>query len=79
MVDGLLQQQVQFDLEALEAASGRKLGAGERQDIAAAQLRAHRYTFLVSGLLQKNFQATVEQLSPAAAEAIRGMAHALSA
>lgn len=79
MVDALLQQQVQFDLEALEAASGRKLGASERQDIAAAQLRAHRYSFLVSGLLQKNFQATVEQLSPAAAEAIRGMAQQLSA
>lgn len=79
MVDGLLQQQVQFDLDALQAASGRKLGTSERQDVATAQLRAHRYAFLVSGLLQKNFQATVEQLSPEAAASIRGMASALSA
>src|ERR1700733_11396682 len=35
-IDGLLQQQVQFDLTALEGASGRKLAAGERADIAAA-------------------------------------------
>lgn len=79
MVDGLLQQQVQFDLDALQAASGRKLGVSERQDIATAQLRAQRYTFLVSGMLQKNFQAIVEQLSPEAAASIRGMASALSA
>jgi hypothetical protein len=78
MIDGLLRQQVQFDLDALEAASGRKLGAVERQDLTVAQTRSHRYAFLVSGLLQKNFLATVDQLSPGAADSMREMARALS-
>jgi len=77
-IDGLLQQQVQLDLSALEAAAGRTLGEDERKAIAVAQLRAYRYTFLVSGLLQKNFLGTVEQLSPSGAESMRAMARALS-
>jgi hypothetical protein len=78
-IDGLLQKQVQFDLDALSAASGRTLSASERTEIAAAQLKAYRYTFLVSGLQQKNFLATVDQLSPGAAENMLSMARALSA
>ena len=77
-IDGLLQQQVQLDLESLEAAAGRKLGDAERQEIAAAQSKAYRYTFLVSGLQHKNFLSTVEQLSPGAAENMKAMARALS-
>jgi hypothetical protein len=76
-IDGLLQQQVQFDLTALETASGRTLSAAERAEVGAAQLKAYRYTFLVSGLVHKNFLATVEQLSPGAAENMLGMARAL--
>ncbi|HWU86174.1 MAG TPA: hypothetical protein VN253_02820 [Kofleriaceae bacterium] len=78
-VDGLLQQQVQLDLTALEAASGRKLSDAEKQEISAAQLRAYRYTFLVSGLQHKNLLATVDHISPGAAEALTGMARSLSA
>lgn len=77
-LDGLLQQQVQLDLASLEAASGRKLGDGERQEIAAAQLQAYRHTFLISGILHKNFLTTVEQLRPGAAEDMHAMARALS-
>jgi hypothetical protein len=77
-VDGLLVQQVQLDLDALEAACGRKLTSEERSEIAIAQTRAYRYTFLVSGLLHKNFLATVEQLSPGATASIRAMAQSLS-
>lgn len=78
-IDGLLQQQVQLDLTSLEAAAGRTLSAAEREEIAAAQLRAYRYTFLVSGLEQPKFLDTVEQLSPGAAENMLAMARALSA
>ena len=77
-IDGLLQQQVQLDLASLEAASGRRLEDGERQEITAAQIRAYRYTFLVSGLQHKNFLATVEQISPGAAEGMHAMARSLS-
>ncbi len=77
-IDGLLQRQVELDLVALETASGRKLESGERQEIVAAQVRAYRYTFLVSGLLHKNFLATVDQLSLGASDNMRAMARALS-
>ena len=77
-IDGLLQQQVQLDLASFETASGRKLGDAERQEIATAQLRSYRYTFLVSGMLHKNFLTSVEQLSPGATEGIKAMAQTLS-
>jgi hypothetical protein len=77
-LDGLLLQQVQLDLDALEAASGRKLTSGEREQIAAVQTKAYRYTFLVSALVHKNFLATVDQLSPGAADSMREMARSLS-
>ncbi len=78
-VDGLLQQQVQLDLASLEAAAGRKLSDSEKSEIAAAQLRAYRYTFLASGLVTKNFLATCDQLSPGSGEKMREMARALTA
>lgn len=77
-IDGLLQQQIQLDLTALEAASGRKLGDDERKEIVEAQTKAYRYTFLVSGLLHKNVLTTAEQLSPGAADNLQAMARSLS-
>ena len=78
-VDGLLGQQAQLDLVSLEKAAKRTLTDAEKKDIVAAQVRAYRYTFLVSGLDQRNFLTTVEQLSPPAAAKMREMAKALSA
>ena len=78
-VDGLLGQQVQLDLDSLQAAAGRTLSAAERTEIAAAQTRAYRYTFLASGLLTKNFLATCDQLAPGSSQKMREMAAALTA
>ena len=78
-IDGLLAAQVQLDLGSLERASGRKLTEAERAEIATAQTRAYRYTFIASGLVTKNFLGTAEQLSPGAAEKMRDMARALTA
>ncbi len=78
-IDGLLQQQVQLDLAALEAAAGRKLSDSERSEIAAAQGRAYRYTFLASGLEHEKFLATCEQLSAGSSQKLREMARALVA
>jgi hypothetical protein len=78
-VVGLLAQQIQLDLGSFEAAAGRKLTAAERAEITTAQTRAYHYTFLVSGLLNKNFLTTVEQLSPGTGDALRAMAQTLSA
>jgi hypothetical protein len=78
-IDGLLAQQVQLDLHALEAAIDRKLSDADRAEITRVQTRAYRYTFIGSGLLTKNFLATVDQLSPGASENMREMARALEA
>jgi hypothetical protein len=78
-VDGLLAQQTQLDLASLEAAAGRKLTETEKTEIAAAQHKAYRYTFLASGLVTKNFLATCDQLSPGSGEKMREMAKALTA
>jgi len=77
-VHGLLKQQVQLDLASLEAKSGRKLGDAERQEITAAQEKAYAYTFLVSGMVHKNVLATLEQISPGAADNVQAMARSLS-
>ena len=64
---------------SLEAAADRKFSDAEKAEITAAQSRAYRYTFLASGLVHKNFLATVDQLSPGASEKMREMATALTA
>ena len=78
-VDGLLGQQVTLDLDSLQAAAGRALRPEEWSEITVAQTRAYRYTFLASGLVQKNFLATVDQLSPGAAAKMQEMARSLTA
>jgi hypothetical protein len=78
-IDGLLGQQVQLDIASLEKAAKRTLTDAEKKEVTAAQTRAYRYTFLVSGLQQPKFLATVEQLSAPAAAKMREMAKALSA
>lgn len=62
LVDGGLQQQVQFDLEALEKATGVRLMPGERSIFLEEQLQAQRWTFLGSGMTHANFIATLKGL-----------------
>jgi hypothetical protein len=78
-IDGLLAQQVQLDLDSLEAAAGRKLTEAERAEITTVQHRAYRYTFIASGLVTKNFLATCDQLAPGSSAKMREMAAALTA
>lgn len=64
MVDGLLDAQREMDLESLSRAIGRTLGGDERAEIAAAQQRALRFTFLGSGMTHPRFVATLEAIAP---------------
>jgi len=50
-----LKQQAAFDLETLEAASGRKLNAAEREQFLAVQHQALRWTFLGSAMTTPGF------------------------
>jgi hypothetical protein len=78
-VDGLLAQQVELDIDALQLASGRTFSEPEREEIRAHQQRAYRWTFLVSGLEHPNFVRIVEQLTAGGAEKVAQAATALSA
>jgi P-aminobenzoate N-oxygenase AurF len=78
-VDGLLAQQVELDIDALQVAIGRSFTEPERDEIRTHQQRAYRWTFLVSGLQHPNFVRIVEQLTAGGAEKIAQAATALAA
>jgi hypothetical protein len=78
LIDGGLQQQVRFDLEALQRASGRRLDARTQERVIEVQRQATRFTFLGSGMTHPNFLDTVASLRPAARPRIEGMAATLS-
>jgi hypothetical protein len=78
-IDGLLAQQIAFDIATLAAATGREFTDAEREEIRAAQQRAYRWTFLVSGLEHPKFVQNVEDLTPAGAQKIADAAAQLAA
>jgi hypothetical protein len=78
-VDGLLGDQIELDIDALQAATGRRFTEAERDEIRTHQRRAYRWTFLVSGLEHPNFVRIVEQLTTHGAEKVAAAAHALAA
>jgi hypothetical protein len=64
MLDGGLMQQVQFDLESLSRATGRKFNETETRQFIEVQKQAIRWTYLGSGMSHPNFLETVEALRP---------------
>jgi hypothetical protein len=67
-LDGGLKQQAVFNLEALEKVIGRKVE--NRAEILDQQHQAARWTYLGSGMVHDRFKASLETLSPRAAERI---------
>jgi hypothetical protein len=78
-VDGLLVQQIELEIDALQLAAGRAFTDDERDDIRAHQQRAYRWTFLVSGLQHPNFVGIVSQLTTTGEVKFAAAAHALAA
>ena len=78
-VDGLLAQQSELDIDALQAATGRTFTDGEREEIRTHQRRAYRWTFLVSGLEHPNFIRIVDQITASGTDKIAAAAHSLAA
>jgi hypothetical protein len=74
LLDGGLQNQVAFDLESFERATGRVLSEAERAEFLAVQRQATRWTFLGSGMTHANFLGTLEMLRPAARARVEEMA-----
>src|SRR5262245_56250762 len=50
LIDGGLNQQVEFDLEALQRAAGRTLSEAEQEQFRSIQLQALRWTYLGSAM-----------------------------
>ena len=65
-LSGGLAQQVQFDLESLERATGRTLTDEQKKTFVDVQQQAVRWTFLGSGMTHPNFLDTVERLKTGA-------------
>ena len=78
-IDGLLQQQIGMNIDALEAATGRVFTAAEREEITDATLHAWRWTFLVSGLEHPKVVKLVEEITEEGPAKLRSAAAALSA
>jgi hypothetical protein len=76
LLDGGLAQQVQFDLQAFEQATGRSLTPAEREELIRVQTKATRWTFLGSGMTHPRLLETVGKISPAGREAVEQMAPA---
>ncbi len=69
-LDNGLKAQTQFDLEAFERATGRKLSDGEREKFIEIQHQANRWTYIGSGMTHPNFLATLGDLMPEARKRI---------
>jgi hypothetical protein len=67
-LDEGLCQQAHFNMDALETMLGRALP--DRADIISQQHQAARWTYIGSGMVHERFKATLEALSPRAAERI---------
>ena len=78
-IDGLLAQQIAFNIEALEKATGRTFTDSERGEITACTQRACRWTFLVSGLQHPNIVRAVGELTTEGSAKVENVAAALSA
>ena len=68
--DAGLEQQVRFDLEAFECATGRRLKEAEREKAMAVQRQANRWTFLGSGMTHPEFLRSLGLMSPAVHEKV---------
>ena len=67
-------QQVLFDLEAFEAATGRILNDDEREEFIAKQIQANRWTYTGTGLTHPKFLEMLERLDPKQREKIEAVA-----
>jgi hypothetical protein len=62
--DGLLAQQVEFDIDNLEAAVGRKLNDADRANLRSHQHRSYRKDYLLMGLNNRKVVAAMVGLDP---------------
>ena len=76
LFDGGLKQQVDFDLQALQRATGRILNKAEQERFRSIQLQALRWTYLGSAMTHPKFLETVGEFSSSARRQLEEMAPA---
>jgi len=75
-LDNGLKQQVEFDLESFELASGRTLSEIQREEFRRVQLRANRWTYLGTGMTHERVLETLESLTPKARQRVESVSPA---
>jgi hypothetical protein len=75
-LDNGLKQQVEFDLESFEQASGHKLSEAQREEFRRVQLRANRWTYLGTGMTHEKVLETLELLTPKARQRVESISPA---
>jgi hypothetical protein len=75
-LDAGLKQQVEFDLDSFEQATGRTLTEAEKEEFRRVQLRANRWTYLGSGMTHEKVLATLESLTPKARQRVESVSPA---
>jgi P-aminobenzoate N-oxygenase AurF len=76
LIDSGLQQQVDFDLDALTRAIGRELNEEEKGQFRRTQLQANRWTYLGSAMTHERVLATLGSLSRTARKRVEEVAPA---
>ncbi len=72
-IDGALKQQVEFDLDSFERATGRQLTDDEKNEIRPQQLQANRWTYLGTGMTHERVLETLESLTPKARRTVESI------
>ena len=78
-IDGLLQQQIALNIEALSTTTGRVFTEAEGQEITDKTLHAWRWTFLVSGLEHPKVVRLVDEITYDGPAKLHTVAQALAA
>ena len=78
LIDGGIQQQVEFDMQALQRAAGRNFSEPEKEQFRAIQRQALRWTYLGSAMTHPQFLRTVGEISPDGRTQIEEMSAAFS-
>ena len=77
-IDGGLKQQVEFDLDSFERATGIPLTDGEKEEFRRVQLQANRWTYLGTGMTHERVLETLESLTPKARRKVESISPAFS-
>jgi hypothetical protein len=77
--DDVLRRQAELDVQTLEEARGVPLSPSDRTSVVAAQVGAHRKTFLTVGIVNAAFVYAMRTLGPTAPSMLAGVVSALSA